>query len=183
MKTRKILAALALLVAPGTAFAADGINCIATKLDPSVVVRIGDGVVALSDKAQPFDASLDADRDAVIAARDACRKANKWSNDAADLAMGYFKAGAVVIGAERALVGDGFSLDALKTAYAAMSVADRKSIIIGPQITNVAMDTVIRLVDASKPDPAKRDRLLRRMTIYFGSMSAIEFYPAEFATL
>jgi len=183
VKRIAVLAALAAFAAPGAAFAATDIGCIAGKLGPETMARIGDKVVALSDKIQPFDSALDDDREALIAARDACRQSNGWSNEATALAINYFKSDVVRVGAERALAGDGFSMASLKARYQAMADIDRKSLTSGREMSATVKNVLIALVGTVKLDEERRPIVARRLTLFFAALSALEFYPAEFTAL
>ena len=168
---RTILAAAALL-APGTAWAASGdIGCIEAKLGPSAMARIGSGVVAAADKGTNPSSALDADRDALLAARGACSSASNWSPSAIQAAVSYTQARATKLGAEAALRDDGLDASKLVAAYAALPVLDRKSLI------EKASPGAIAAVRAAAGQPGAR----RHVLLYFSALAAIEFYPAEFA--
>jgi hypothetical protein len=168
-----IIAALPLAFVPAPAFAANGaIGCIEAKIGPAAMQRIGEGVVAAADKEKDPSGALDADRDALIAARDACRTANSWSNDATQAAVSYLQARATKLGAESALHRDGLDVGKLSVSYAALPVQDRKSLIAK------ASPGAINAVTTATPRPAAR----RHVLLFFAALAAIEFYPAEFKT-
>lgn len=168
---RTILIAAALL-APGTAWAASGdIGCIETKLGPSAMQRIGDGVVIAAEKGGNPASALDTDRDALLAARQACRAAGNWSPDAVQAAVSYTQGKATKLGAEAALRNDGLDVTKLATAYAALALQDRKSLI--EKASSGALAAVTRT--------AVQPRARRHVLLYFSALAAIEFYPAEFA--
>ena len=157
---------------PGTAWAASGdIGCIETKLGPTAMQRIGDGVVAAADKGGNPAAALDADRDALLTARQACRAASNWSPDAVQAAVSYTQGRATKLGAEAALRSDGLDATKLATAYAALPTQDRKSLI--EKASSGAL--------ASVRGAAAQPRARRHVLLYFSALAAIEFYPAEFA--
>ena len=168
---RMLLIAAALL-APGTAWAASGdIGCIEAKLGPTAMQRIGDGVVAAADKGGNPAAALDTDRDALLAARQACRVAGNWSPAAVQSAVSYTQGRATKLGAEAALRSDGLDATKLATAYAALPVQDRKS------LTEKASSRALAAVTGAVAQPRAR----RHVLLYFSALAAIEFYPAEFA--
>ena len=168
---RALLIATALL-APGTAWAASGdIGCIEAKLGPAVMQRIGDGVVAAADNGTDPGRTLDADREALIAARDACRMAGNWSPDAAQAAVSYTQGRATRLGAESALKADGLDVAKLAMHYAALPLSDRKSLIAK------ASAGAIGVITAASARPMLR----RHVLLYFAALAAIEFYPADFA--
>jgi len=165
-------ALLAPLLAPGTAWAASGdIGCIEAKLGPTAMQRIGDGVVAAADKGGNPAAALDTDRDALLAARQACRVAGNWSPAAVQSAVSYTQGRATKLGAEAALRSDGLDATKLATAYAALPVQDRKS------LTEKASSRALAAVTGAVAQPRAR----RHVLLYFSALAAIEFYPAEFA--
>jgi len=165
-------ALLAPLLAPGTAWAASGdIGCIEAKLGPTAMQRIGDGVVAAADKGGNPAAALDTDRDALLAARQACRVAGNWSPAAVQSAVSYTQGRATKLGAEAALRSDGLDATKLATAYAALPVQDRNS------LTEKASSRALAAVTGAVAQPRAR----RHVLLYFSALAAIEFYPAEFA--
>lgn len=169
MRTLLIAAAL---FAPGIARAASGdIGCIEGKLGPTAMQRIGDGVVAAADKGGNPSSALDADRDALIAARAACRTAGNWSPTAVQVAVSYTQARATRLGAETGLRNDGLDVAKLAAVYAALSVEDRKSLI------EKASSGALAAVTSASAQP----RVRRHVLLYFSALAAIEFYPAEFA--
>ena len=109
--------------------ASGSIGCIEAKIGPAAMQRIGDGVVTAADAGKDPSSALDADRDALIAARDACRTANSWSTDATQAAVSYAQARATKLGAKSALRRDGLDPAKLSASYAALPVQDRKSLI------------------------------------------------------
>lgn len=168
----RIILIAAALLAPGTAWAASGdIGCIEAKLGPTAMQRIGDGVVAAADKGGNPAAALDTDRDALLAARQACRTAGSWSPDAVQAAVSYTQGRATKLGAEAALRSDGLDATKLATAYAALPTQDRKSLI--EKASSGAL--------ASVKGAAAQPRARRHVLLYFSALAAIEFYPAEFA--
>ena len=172
---RIILIAAALFafgLAPGTAWAASGdIGCIEAKLGPAVMQRIGDGVVAAADKGGNPAAALDADRDALLAARQACRAAGNWSPTAVQIAISYTQGRATKLGGEAALRNDSLDVAKLTTAYTALPAQDRKSLI--EKASSGAL--------AAVTNAATQPRARRHVLLYFAALAAIEFYPAEFA--
>lgn len=170
---RTILIAAALF-APGTAWAAPGdIGCIEAKLGAAAMQRIGDGVVAAADKGGNPASALDADRDALIAARAACRTAGNWSPTAVQTAVSYTQGRATKLGAEAALRRDGLDAAKLATAYAALPIQDRKSLI---EKASPGALTAITAVTSNA-------RMRRHLLLFYSALAAIEFYPAEFAGL
>lgn len=170
---RTILIAAALF-APGTAWAASGdIGCIEVKLGAAAMQRIGDGVVAAADKGGNPASALDADRDALIAARAACRAAGNWSPSAVQTAVSYTQGRATKLGAEAALRRDGLDAAKLVTAYAALPIQDRKSLI--EQASPGAL--------AAVTTETSNARTRRHLLLFYSALAAIEFYPAEFAGL
>jgi len=168
---RTLLIAAALL-APGTAWAASGdIGCIEAKLGATAMQRIGDGVVAAADKGSNPASALDTDRDALIAARAACRTAGNWSPTAVEVAVSYTQARATRLGAEAALKRDGLAAPKLAAAYAALPVEDRKSLI------EKASSGALAAITSAAGQPRAR----RHVLLYFSALAAIEFYPGEFA--
>lgn len=162
----------AALFAPGTAWAATGdIGCIEAKLGAVAMQRIGDSVVAAANNGTDPTRTLDADREALIAARDACRGAGNWSADAVQAAMSYTQGRATMLGAESALKADGLDTAKLAASYAALPLADRKSLIAK------ASAGAVRAITAVDARPALR----RHVLLYFAALAAIEFYPADFA--
>ena len=169
---RMLLAAVVLL-APGTAFAATGdIGCIEARLGPAAMQRIGDGVVAAADSGSNPAQALDRDRDALIAARDACRATNSWSADAAQAAISYTQGRATKLGAESALKRDGLDTARLANGYATLPLPDRKSLIAK------ASPGALGAVAAAGTTPKQR----RHVLLYFAALAGLEFYPADFAT-
>lgn len=170
---RALLIAAALLM-PGTAAAASGdIGCIEAKLGVTAMQRIGDGVVAAADKGGNPATALDTDRDALLAARQACRTAGNWSPAAVQTAVSYTQGRATKLGAEAALRSDGLDANKLTAAYAALSVEDRRSLTEKASARALAVVTT-----ATKSAPVRRHVLL-----FYSALAAIEFYPAEFASL
>jgi hypothetical protein len=168
----RIILIAAALLAPGTAWAASGdIGCIEAKLGPTAMQRIGDGVVAAVDKGGNPAAALDADRDALLAARQACRTAGNWSPDAVQVAVSYTQGRATKLGAESALRSDGLDASKLATAYAALPIQDRKS------LTEKASSGALAAITGAAAQPRTR----RHVLLYFSALAAIEFYPADFA--
>jgi hypothetical protein len=160
-----------MLFAPGTALAATGdISCIEAKLGPVAMQRIGDGVVAVADKGGDPARALDTDRDALLAARQACRAANNWSPDASQAAISYTQGLATRLGAESALKRDGIDTTRLAASYAALPVQDRKSLIAK------ASPGAIDAITTATPGATAR----RHVLLYFSALAAIEFYPGEF---
>ena len=158
-------------LAPGAAWAASGdIGCIEVKLGPTAMQRIGDGVVAAADKGGNPAAALDADRDALLAARQACRAAGNWSPTAVQVAVSYTQGRATKLGAEAALRNDGLDATKLATAYAALPAQDRKSLI------EKASSGALAAVTSATAQPRAR----RHVLLYFAALAAIEFYPADF---
>jgi hypothetical protein len=179
-----ILASLVLSFATTPAMAADAgsLNCIETRLGADSITRIGTRVVAALDAGESLDTSLDADRDAVIAARNSCRDANKWSPAATDTAMSYAKAAASLIGGEAAVKADALDSTVLKASYAALALDDRRSLSLGQPMTKVALAVIANAAAGAKTaDNAARTRVMRHVIVYFASLSGREFYPAEFA--
>ena len=169
MRTLLIIAAL---LAPGTAWAASGdIGCIEAKLGPAAMQRIGDGVVAAADKGTDPARALDADRDALLAARAAYSAAGNWSPGAIAVAVSYTQSRATMRGADAALRGDGLQTAGLTAAYAALAVTDRRSLI---EKASPAALAAVRNATASP-------RARRHVLLYFSALAANEFYPAEFA--
>jgi hypothetical protein len=172
---RTILIAAAPIVfglAPGTAWAASGdIGCIEAKLGPAAMQRIGDGVVAAVDKGSDPARALDADRDALLAARAACRVAGNWSPGAVEAAVSYTQGRATRLGAEVALRNDRLDATKLTAVYAALPVQDRKS------LTAKASSGAVAAVTGAARQPRARLHVL----LYFAALAAIEFYPPEFA--
>lgn len=167
---RTLLIAAALL-APGTAWAASGdIDCIEAKLGPVAMQRIGDGVVTAADKGGSPSTALDADRDALLAARQACRTAGNWSPSAIQAAVSYTQGRATKLGAEAALKADRLDPTRLAVAYAALPVQDRRSLIAKASSGAIAAVTTAAL----------QPRARRHVLLYFAALAAIEFYPADF---
>ena len=168
---RTLLIAAALL-APGTAWAASGdIGCIEAKLGPAAMARIGANVVAVADKGGNPARVLDADRDALIAARSACRTAGNWSPDAVQIAVYYTQARATKIGAEAALRADGLDPAKLAAIYAALPDRDRKSMVETPSPAAVAA--------MNAATPVARSRV--HVHLLFAALAAIEGYTGDFA--
>ena len=163
--------ALATLV-PAAAWAATGdIGCIEAKLGPAAMQRIGDGVVAAADSGGDPARALDPDRDAFIDARQKCRNAGSWSPDATQIAVSYTQARATRLGAESALKRDGLDPARLATAYAALTVQNRESLVAK------ASSGVLTAVKAAAPRATTR----RHVLLYFSALAAVEFYPPHFA--
>ncbi|WP_066826693.1 hypothetical protein [Sphingomonas mali] len=170
----RILLIAAALLAPGTAWAASGdIGCIEAKLGPTAMQRIGNGVVAAADKGENPAAALDVDRDALLAARQACRASSSWSPAAVQVAVSYTQGRATKLGAETALRGDGLDAAKLAAAYAALPTQDRKSL-----IEKASPGALAGVTAATNSARARRHVLL-----FYSALAAIEFYPAEFAGL
>jgi len=168
----RILLIAATLLAPSTASAASGdIGCIETKLGPTPMQRIGDGVVAAADKGANPAAALDTDRDALLAARQSCRAASNWSPTAVQAAVSYTQGRATKLGAEAALRSDGVDATKLAATYAGLPAQDRKSLI------EKASSGALAAVTSATVQPRAR----RHVLLYFAALAAIEFYPAEFA--
>ncbi len=167
-----LLIAVALL-APGTAWAASGdIGCIEAKLGQAAMQRIGDSVVAAADNGSDPSRALDSDREALIAARDACRATGNWSSNKAQAAISYTQARATKFGAESVFRTDGLDAGKLATAFAALPLPDRRSLIAK------ASATALRAVAAVGATPKQR----RHVLLYFAALAGLEFYPADFAT-
>lgn len=170
---RTILITAALLT-PGTASAASGdIGCIEAKLGSTAMQRIGDGVVAAADKGDNPAAALDADREALLAARQSCRTAGNWSPAAVQVAVSYTQGRATKLGAEAALRSDGLDANTLAAAYAALPVEDRRS------LTEKASARAL----AAVTNTAKSASVRRHVLLFYSALAAFEFYPAEFASL
>ncbi|MES2095599.1 MAG: hypothetical protein V4459_02450 [Pseudomonadota bacterium] len=172
---RILITTAALLIAglPQVASAANGdIGCIESKLGANAMTRIGDGVIAAIDKGGNPNASLDADRTALIAARDACVRDNKWSVAASQAAMSYTQARAARIGVEKALKKESVDLTSLNFAYSALPVADRESLIA--KMSPRALAAIRKVAGANAA-------MRRHVALYFAALAAFEFYPAEFA--
>ena len=168
----RLLLIAAALFAPGTAWAASGdIGCIEAKLGPVAMQRIGDGVVAAADKGGNPAAALDADRDALLAARQACRVAGNWSPTAIQAAVSYTQGRATRLGAETALRSDGLDATKLAATYAALPTEDRKSLIGQASVGALAAVTTA----------TKSARTRRHILLLYSALAAIEFYPADFA--
>lgn len=166
-----IAMAVAFAATPGPAVAASGdMGCIEAKLGPAAMQRIGDGVVTIADKGADLGQALDADREALIVARDACRAANGWSADAVQAAVSYTQARATRLGAESALKVDGLDAVKLGARYAALSIADRKSLIAQ------ASPAALGAITTATTGVAKR----RHVLLYFAALAGLEFYPADF---
>lgn len=160
------------LFAPGSAWAASGdISCIESKLGSAAMRRVGDGVVAAVDEGSDPSRSLDIDRDALLAARDACRLAGNWSPDAAQIAVSYTQGRATKMGSEAALKADGLDPVKLATSYAALPIQDRKSLIAK------ASPGALNAVTIAAPQLRTR----RHVLLYFAALAATEFYPQDFA--
>lgn len=160
-------------LAPAPVVAADlsTLGCIEAKLGPVVMQRIGDGVVAAADKGNDPSRSLDTDRDALLAARQACRVAANWSTDAVQVAMSYTQGRATKLGAESALRRDGLDPVKLATFYAVLPVQDRSSLI------GKASTGAVKAITAAARQAAAR----RHVLLYFAGLAAIQFYPPQFA--
>ncbi len=180
MKRLALLAALVAGMAPGTAFAAKDIGCIAARLSPDMLARIGAREVASLDSDSKTD-WLAEDREAVIAARNACRQANGWSNDATDLAMNYFEAATSLATVEPLLAAQGLDAAAMRAAYAALPEPDRRSIVMSDKLSPGA-EALLRQAAGKRDDP-KFARRLSLVVAFIGGLAAIEFYPAQFAAL
>lgn len=162
------LLAAAPLLAP---VPAGDIGCIESRLGAVAMARIGDGVVAAADRGTDPSAALDADRAALLAAREECRRRYGWSADAIQTAVSYTQARATRIGAEKALRADGLDLTRLASDYAALGVADRRGMVAGISPAGLAA------VKAATRLPGAR----RHVMLYFAALAGIEFYPAGFA--
>jgi hypothetical protein len=182
---RLIVAALALTIAATPAIAADAgsLTCIESRLGGDSMARIGTRLIAALDAGESPDTSLDVDREAVITARNSCREANKWSNDATDTALSYTKAGASLIGGETAVKADGIDPVLLKAAYAGLATTDRRSLSLGQPMTKTALAAITSATAGTKStDTTAQTRMTRHAIIYLASISAREFYPAQFAS-
>lgn len=165
-------ASFAIGLVPDAAWAASGdIGCIEAKLGPVAMQRIGANVVAAVDKQGDPARVLDADRDAFLAARSACRAAANWSPDAVQTAVSYTQARATKLGAEMALRADGLDPARLSEVYAALPLSDRKTLVGAPSAGARAA------VNAAAP--GERQRV--HVRLFFAALSAIEFYPQDFA--
>ncbi|HEX4693663.1 hypothetical protein [Sphingomonas sp.] len=133
--------------------------------------RIGEGVVMAADKGIDPSRSLDADREALLAARQACRVAGNWSPDAVQVATSYTQGRATKLGAESALRRDGLDPVKLSTVYAALPVQDRSSLIAK------ASPGAIKVITAV----ARQATARRHVLLYLAALAGLEFYPAEFA--
>lgn len=175
MRTLLIAAApFVLWLAPGTAHAASGdIGCIEAKLGAAAMERIGDGVVAAADKGDSLATALDTDRDALLAARQTCRTAGNWSPAAVQTAVSYTQGRATKLGAEAALRRDGLDAAKFATAYAALPVDDRRSLI--EKASAGALTAVTKATTSA--------HTRRHVLLFYSALAAIEFYPAEFAGL
>lgn len=172
---RILLTAAALVAAalPHIAAAATGdIGCIETKLGAATMARIGDGVIAAIDKGGDPGASLDMDREALIAARDTCVRENKWSAAASQVAISYTQARATRVGVEKALLKESVGLTALNATYSSLPTADRQSL-----IAKMSPSALAAIKAASGGNASRR----RHIALYFASLSGFEFYPADFA--
>ncbi|MBN8807523.1 MAG: hypothetical protein J0I47_04695 [Sphingomonas sp.] len=168
---RRALALLALLT-PAPALAASGsVDCIATKLGSTVLQRIGDGVIVQLEHAGNPARSLDTDRDALLAAREACRSANHWSPAAVSAATDYVQARATRMGAEAALRRDGIDSARLAIGLARLAPADRRSYLA--QMSPAAMAVV---------DTASADKAVRlRVWMFLAALAGLETSMSEFA--
>ena len=165
-------APVALGFAPSAAWAASGdIGCIEAKLGSAAMERIGSNVVATADKHGDPARVLDADRDALIAARSACRAAANWSPDAVQTAVSYTQARATKLGAETALRRDGLDPARLTEAYAALPPPDRRTLVQAPSPS----------AKAAMNAAATGERQRAHVRLLFAALSAIEFYPLDFA--
>jgi len=161
------LLAIALLApAPG-----GDIGCIESRLGAAAMARIGDGVVRAAETGGDPAGALDADRDALIAAREACRREKGWSPAVAQVAISYTQARATRIGAEKALAADGIDRARLDAAYGALAVSDRQGMVA--KVTPAGLAAI----QAASPSPRGR----RHAMLYFAALAGIEFYPAAFA--
>jgi hypothetical protein len=137
------------------------------------MARIGANVVAVADKRGDPARVLDADREAVIAARTACRSAGAWSPDAVQIAVSYTQARATKIGAETALRADGLDPAKLAGIYAALPDGDRISLAAKPSgAASAALDRA-----------ASGTRSRVHVLLLFAALAAIETYTAEFRAL
>ncbi len=162
----------AALLAPGTAWAASGdVGCIEAKLGPAAMARIGEGIAAAAGDRNAYAAAFNADREALLAARTACRTAGNWSPEAVRLAMSYLQARAAKLGAEPVLKADGLDPARLASAYAALPIQDRKSLM------DKVSPAVVDMVKAAAPGTRERLHVMMLLT----ALAGIEFYPAEFA--
>jgi hypothetical protein len=165
-------AAFAFGIAPGTARAASGdIGCIEAKLGQAAMQRIGANVVTAVDKGGDSSSVLDTDREALIAARSACRTAGNWSPDAVQAAVSYTQARATKIGAEAALRADGLDPARLAGLYAALPAPDRQS------LTGKPSSGALAAVGGATPGRQARVHV----RLLFAALAGIEFYPADFA--
>ena len=166
MRATLIAAApVALWLALGTAWAASGdIGCIEAKLGAAAMQRIGANVVAAADKNGDPARVLDVDRDALIAARSACRAAANWSPDAVQTAVSYTQARATKLGAEMALKAEGLDPARLSDAYAALPLSDRKTLVGAPSAGAKAAVNAVA--------PGQRQRL--HVQLLFAALSAID---------
>ena len=168
----------ALAASPALAADAARIGCVETTLGAAPVARIGERIIAAADAGTSLDAALDGDREAVIAARDACRKANGWSNDATDVAVSYLRARAAALGARAAIARDGLSVADVEATYTALPEAARRSFTGGK-----GLDPAARAAISSVRQAATVPAVRRHVTILYSALSAIEFYPGDFAAL
>jgi hypothetical protein len=164
--------AIALLLTPGTAWAAKGeISCVADRLGPDAMARISGSLLKAVNSGGDASTPLDADRDALLSARDACRKENDWSPDATAIAVSFLQARAALMAAEPALAIDRVDGAKLSAAYRALAESDRRSLL-------GKMNPAVRsLVYATSADP----RVQRDAILYLSAFAGLEFYPAEFA--
>lgn len=168
---RTLLIAAALL-APGSAWAASGdIGCIEAKLGAAAMQRIGDRVVSVVEKGNAGD-PIAGDRDALLAAREACRQADGWSSGATQLAVSYALASATRLGAEPALKRNGFDPAALTAQYAAMAAVDRRSLVNGGP-----SDKAKGAVAVAAADPKRKYLVM----LWFSTLAALEFDKADFS--
>lgn len=163
-----ILPLAALLMAP---VQAGPIDCIESALGAAAMARIGDGVVAAADSGTDPSAALDADRDALLAARAECRSRFGWTGDQTQAVVSYTQARATRIGAEKALKADGLDPVALASTYAALGEADRRG--LAEKITPAGLAAVRK----EGRTPAGQ----RHVLLYFAALAGLEFYPADFA--
>lgn len=175
-----MLAALLASAAP-VAAQPTSIGCIVDKLGSESIARIGGRVVTAIDTKQPLDTALDLDRDALIAARNTCRDANKWSVAQVDTAVSYLKASAALVGSEAALQGDGIDATAFRGGYDGLSEADHASMVGGKSPNPAVKAAVDRLAAMSKATGLAHDAVVRHVTIYFSARSALDYYPTQFA--
>ena len=156
------------------------VGCIADRMGGESVARIGDRVVKAVDAGASPDAAFDADRDALIAARNACRASNKWTSDQTDMAISYLRAAVSLAGAETALRADGFDVGSIRAGYDALGDADRGSMVGGKSPTAAVKAAIDRVASGSKATGPGHLAVVRHVMIYFSARAALEHYPAQF---